>query len=468
MSTTGWEWDPEKQLSYRTELDKYGRPQRKYYMTQPQSQYSPNYPRYLPESTTKGVDSTYGTSDTQGPYNSTYGTYPGNQDTRNNPSYGGNVYGYQQDATGQAAQYIDQPSTTAPYEDYQSESAVPNQQGVGEASAGIDYSQDIRYNTRYQPNTYYEQIPQNPPTSQDAHRVASSQLYVPPEDTEIKNVAYGTESRDGGGSSRRRKSSSSTTRSNGAKKDGSYAMTNIVEKFGQMTTNPETVFENEYVNEDTRPSRNSRSRRKNTSTRGGQKNESAEGGTIPGARRIRGTDGAEKPLDPSYKLQDKSLFAVGNIISCLWSEPAGTQPPSAKTVAELDNVLLYTTKYGEKVYSTIRRFVVVKERNMCCYCLPICTYGGNGTSRKGMDAKLHAIIYMSGTQPTAVKGEPRINNEPIEVGIYPNEASLKYASRLNYGKLYTIEHNVKMKVVGYVAELSVPKVVRTWERLILE
>lgn len=81
---------------------------------------------------------------------------------------------------------------------------------------------------------------------------------------------------------------------------------------------------------------------------------------------------------------------------------------------------------------------------------PIATYGGQGAAKPGIDVKKHAIIYMQGARPHRQPGEPQMVKEPIEVEPYAADRKLDRMSRVNFGKIYTVEHNVKVLPVGRI------------------
>jgi hypothetical protein len=72
------------------------------------------------------------------------------------------------------------------------------------------------------------------------------------------------------------------------------------------------------------------------------------------------------------------------------------------------------------------------------------TYAGQGVLRRGVQAKHHAAIY-SGDEARVFKGEKEkgMTKRPIRIMTNPRHR-LDKASRLNYAKLYTVEHNVKV------------------------
>jgi hypothetical protein len=89
---------------------------------------------------------------------------------------------------------------------------------------------------------------------------------------------------------------------------------------------------------------------------------------------------------------------------------------------------------------------------------PILTYNGRGVAKKGLNKNEHAIIF-TGSKAPQPKGDEKPNaSNPLEQGMRPpirvkqktHEEKLDIMSRLNYRKIYTVEHNVKVRDFGEV------------------
>jgi hypothetical protein len=90
-------------------------------------------------------------------------------------------------------------------------------------------------------------------------------------------------------------------------------------------------------------------------------------------------------------------------------------------------------------------------------CRPIQTYGGRGVSKKGLRKNDHAIIYTGKTPPKPDDREkPRSRKEAgmrtpaIRVRQRNNFEKMDKMSRVNFAKIYTVEHNVKVYDFGQV------------------
>ncbi|TKA75900.1 hypothetical protein B0A55_07211 [Friedmanniomyces simplex] len=177
-------------------------------------------------------------------------------------------------------------------------------------------------------------------------------------------------------------------------------------------------------------------------------------------RAIYGTEGEGEHLYTSYRTHSGRFFAVGRAFLILWSEPSGETSSDVTAMVMNDvppNRSTFTTgRYGDRVYSKARRFVVVRPGSNYCTALPIVTYGEKGVAKMGINKSEHAIIY-TGRQPP----EPRADELPnrTELGmrsrpirLVPDQPTdkLDSMSRIDFGKAHTIQHNIKVKPLGMV------------------
>ncbi|KAL3463917.1 hypothetical protein BJX64DRAFT_107627 [Aspergillus heterothallicus] len=163
---------------------------------------------------------------------------------------------------------------------------------------------------------------------------------------------------------------------------------------------------------------------------------------------------AESQLSvPGYVVQHPEYFVTGKVFSILWHENDGR----STNATHVSVGPLFRGKYGEAIYSTIRRMVVVRAFDQYSWCFSISTYGGRGLAKPGVDPSKHTIVYMSGTEPRLSPNEPLMPKEPLEVDPTRLDETLHLKSRLNFGKIYTVEHNVKVLPIGEIAKPSMPK-----------
>ncbi|KAH0562297.1 hypothetical protein GP486_003004 [Trichoglossum hirsutum] len=161
--------------------------------------------------------------------------------------------------------------------------------------------------------------------------------------------------------------------------------------------------------------------------------------------RIEGTPG-DTDLDPEYVIQrnPRKYFVFGRVFSVLWTEPAGVRGNGTK----------YTVvRFGQCVFTEIRRFVVVNEMHDSCWCLPIHSYGRQGALKRSANPDDHAIIHTSEEVPRPLDGE-LLAKRPLRVIPDSPENRLDPMSRINFGKVYTVEHNIKVKKLGKIADDS--------------
>ncbi|KJX94098.1 hypothetical protein TI39_contig4218g00004 [Zymoseptoria brevis] len=162
-------------------------------------------------------------------------------------------------------------------------------------------------------------------------------------------------------------------------------------------------------------------------------------------------------LFPDYILRARRFFVVGRVFMVLWAEPAGENATTNVPAFERPDSSLIPARFkGEMVYSKVRRFVVIREADDHCNVIPIVSYGGQGVGKRGVKKSDHAIIHTTTDPPRELAGErpgPRENGmrSPIRI-VSDNVVTIRLdeQSRLNYSKVSSIPHNVKVKPVGVV------------------
>jgi hypothetical protein len=99
---------------------------------------------------------------------------------------------------------------------------------------------------------------------------------------------------------------------------------------------------------------------------------------------------------------------------------------------------------------------------------PINTYNGQGVTKSGLsegDRQAHSIVHMTDTEPCCLPAEERdLINKAIAVEKASADQQLDLMSRLNFNKIYTIEHNVKVMDVGKVIGKSLPVLIGYWRK----
>lgn len=67
------------------------------------------------------------------------------------------------------------------------------------------------------------------------------------------------------------------------------------------------------------------------------------------------------------------------------------------------------------------------------------------------------MIYTTGQKPVVSSSEPKLLKEPLAVDSVSPSTNLDRMSRLNFGKVYTVEHYVKVMPIGKISKESMPK-----------
>jgi hypothetical protein len=183
----------------------------------------------------------------------------------------------------------------------------------------------------------------------------------------------------------------------------------------------------------------------------GQTQSQRSGGQASNPHQRLGDKGENRDiLHSDYKLHPAKFFKVGRVFLVLWAEPAGKD-------GKVDSVIGASQSHlGQQVISKIRRFVVVREGAQSCHALPISTYNGQGVSKPRVVKSDHAIIHTGPTAPSASPRESPGRGEapmrPIAIRVDLDSASEKLdpMSRINFGGIHMVQHNVKTKSLGFV------------------
>lgn len=155
--------------------------------------------------------------------------------------------------------------------------------------------------------------------------------------------------------------------------------------------------------------------------------------------------------DPRYRIQRSSFFVVGRVFAAIFYEAAyqiGEERPfewSRGSVSSMSS--------GTSVCEFARRMVVVKVGHGHSLTVPIKTYSGRGLTKRGLtqkDIHDHAIIHTESVEPKQVPDEPISNKRPISMRPARTQR-LNPASRINFAKIYTIEHNSKVMDIGMIS-----------------
>lgn len=87
----------------------------------------------------------------------------------------------------------------------------------------------------------------------------------------------------------------------------------------------------------------------------------------------------------------------------------------------------------------------------------ISTNGGKGAAKTGLKQGEHTIAYTSTVAPPPLSEEKYLTKEPIRINPVSQAEKLDATSRINLGKVYPVEHNVKICEVGMVDSADIRK-----------
>lgn len=140
-----------------------------------------------------------------------------------------------------------------------------------------------------------------------------------------------------------------------------------------------------------------------------------------------------------YIQNPRGFFKKGRTFMVYWPELAGS-PESERTV-----------------YWKFRRFVVIRPRSTYCLCLPMNTYQRKGTTKAGLAIDDCApVLPVDGDLKLHLE-EQDLRKEPLYIKVEDPSMSIDPTSRLNFGKVFTVEYNVKVRKIGRVIPDSIRK-----------
>ncbi|KAF2818652.1 hypothetical protein CC86DRAFT_155049 [Ophiobolus disseminans] len=169
-------------------------------------------------------------------------------------------------------------------------------------------------------------------------------------------------------------------------------------------------------------------------------------------------------IDSAYYVRKKDFFFVGRIFAVIMNETAGADYNGRDVTDYNSSTSWNAVKYKDNyVYTNVRRFVVVRQKREFCYACPIFTYSGKATTKRGVRPSEHGIAYSHGHQPQLLDGEGGITKPSIPVVMSQDVPALVPASRIYYGIHHPIQYNVKVKEIGYVAQVYVSTLIGNWK-----
>ncbi|KAF7162564.1 hypothetical protein CNMCM5623_007810 [Aspergillus felis] len=160
-------------------------------------------------------------------------------------------------------------------------------------------------------------------------------------------------------------------------------------------------------------------------------------------------DSGPATFAPEFKVQEnpEKFFTTGRIFALLWRKHSALTGKNGTIIS----VPCVGLENDFPVYAGIRRMVVLRETKSC-----ITTYNNRGLVQPGINILEHTILYVKGSEPHRLAEEPRMTNQPLEVALSGPDITLSPMARLNFGKVYTVEHNVAVRPVGRITDCSMP------------
>ncbi|OIW30610.1 hypothetical protein CONLIGDRAFT_630568, partial [Coniochaeta ligniaria NRRL 30616] len=160
----------------------------------------------------------------------------------------------------------------------------------------------------------------------------------------------------------------------------------------------------------------------------------------------------ETPLDLRFRVVEKPkrFFAIGRIFKTVWFEPGTQQDPSTAN-PDVDWSAACPPFHQEKPFAKFRWFVVVRKRLHHSLCFTITTFGGKGATKTSRGrARDFVVLYPHGIEPPEPWPEEGIERDPLAVIIEEGQQFLSPAARVDCGRIYTVEDNLRVMKIGRI------------------
>lgn len=189
-------------------------------------------------------------------------------------------------------------------------------------------------------------------------------------------------------------------------------------------------------------------------------------GKTPGRRYVRSARACpvvvkRRPANTAAGFQivtkPKRFFCVGRIFKTVWFEPGSSdlskkRPDGSETWA--DNCLPFR---GERPAARFRWFIVVRRRLHHSLCFSITAFGGKGASKTTRGRPMdYVVLHSSNVEPPRPYEEEGITRDPIAIIVEDDEQYISPFARLDCGRIYTVEDDLRIMKVGRVHPAALP------------
>lgn len=138
----------------------------------------------------------------------------------------------------------------------------------------------------------------------------------------------------------------------------------------------------------------------------------------------------------------KKFFKKGRVFKTPWSEPAGN--------VSTGQAAFVSSNDGQEWYTKPRRFVVVREESNFSLCLSLNTHKGQGMTKAGINTHDYAAVYAVGKEDKLTSEQKKMSKKPFPIVVEASDERVESTSHINLGRVYTVEHNSKVKKVGRI------------------
>jgi len=152
----------------------------------------------------------------------------------------------------------------------------------------------------------------------------------------------------------------------------------------------------------------------------------------------------------------RSYFKKGKVFRALWTQTADHENEGRRHTRA---ITVSRTEFQEPIHTKVQWFIVVRSYKSHCLCVPVATYGLQGTNKNGVNPDDHAALVLDGSDQVLLDGE-RLRRAPLHIKMGDRAVrslNLLLSSRINFTKVHTIEYNIKVQTIGRIVHQDLPK-----------
>ena len=146
-------------------------------------------------------------------------------------------------------------------------------------------------------------------------------------------------------------------------------------------------------------------------------------------------------------VRPRKFFTKGRVFQVPWSEAAGPSAPDGRFITR--------DPFNQRLFTEVKRFVVVRNRPGYLLAVPIHTYRGRAGEK--WNGRPQDLCLVFPTDANRNWDRKVLMDREIPIVVEDPDITIDYPdARINFGKIYTVEDYVKIRSIGFVDKDAIP------------